>query len=67
MASYDINNVEDKEIVVYISPNGYGKKVFELEQRIDKAIEELEMWDTKNKVIQLEIKLLLDILRGEDK
>ena len=41
------------------------KYIDELNERIEKAVEELELWKPKNKVIQLEIELLLNILRGD--
>ena len=46
--------------------NAGNEIIFELQDRIDKAIEELELWKPKNKVIKTEIDYLLEILRGEE-
>lgn len=42
-------------------------KIHKLEERIDKAIEELEMWQPKEKILQEEKEYLLDILKGVGK
>lgn len=38
----------------------------ELENKIDKAIEELKLWQPEIEALKMEKNYLLDILRGED-
>lgn len=42
-------------------------EIEQLQNRIDKAIEELEMWQPKEKILQEEKEYLLDIIKGDDK
>lgn len=63
-----MNRPENVDFVLKdIKSNILDSYVNSLEDRIDKAIEELELWKPKNKVIKTEIDYLLEILKGGDK
>lgn len=56
----------DEEISVYISPKGYGKSYYELQQRIDKAIEYINKGSYFDGSLMCKSDLI-NILRGKDK
>ena len=57
-------NCSKEELIDHIVSNIRNGEA--LLSRIDKAIEELELWKPKNKAIKTEIDCLLDILKGSE-
>lgn len=58
-----MKTAKDLELLLLIKEHEKQK----LQLRINQAIEELEIWQPKEKILQEEKEYLLDILKGDDK